>query len=483
MLDFDSSRRTKELRAQFSDKIDAWNITVLDALILLSLSTSSIFAIFSIISSKSLHTIVFSLIYFGVFLIFKFVKEYLSSKEINKTSLLCIVFWFLFISYVILLNVFYYDKFAGYLFAMVQILMGLVLQLTFVSTFIISSISTCCYILVLYFVNKGGLEAQELLIASTSYVFVLLGSNIITGTREVELNNLSRLEKLSTLDSLTKLLNRRTTQYLIDLYLSEHSDGYLLVIDVDNFKNVNDKKGHLIGDIVLKDFSNRLFDISPENSIVGRVGGDEFVVFIPLLKQSDVETFAKLIQKTFNELVKNSVDENISLSIGISKVREKDNFNLIFARADLALYDVKLAGKDSYSFYVSEDIDNNNPTMLIVDDTFVARQLLKSYFDKSFNIIQAENGNEALKKLSHHQNVSIIILDMKMPIMDGSQFLEIYRNDPVLSKIPVVAISADSSFEAEALIKGAKDMIVKPFDVNIVKMRVNNVLQNSIAKK
>lgn len=478
MINFESNSKIKNLRIQFSQKIDAWNISVLEALLMLALCTSGIFSIVSILSIKSLNTIVFSIFAFAIFIIFKFVSSYFLKKNSSNISILSVIFWLLFLAYVILLNVFYYDKFTGYLFAMVQILFGLVFQLAFLTTFIISTITTIFYFIILFLIKNGVFNTHEILIAMTSYVFVLLGSNIISGTRTVELDNLSKLEKLSTLDSLTKLLNRRTTQYLIDLYLSENTKGFLLVIDFDNFKNVNDKQGHLVGDYLLKEFSNNLIELSPESSIIGRVGGDEFVVLIVSENSKEVEEYVKSIQSSFFKLINSSIEEQISLSIGISKVKEKDNFNLLFARADLALYDVKFAGKDAYAFYNSQSLDNEKPSMIIVDDTYVARKLLMSYFSDKFNIIQAENGKDALKKLSHHQDVSIIILDMKMPDMDGSEFLEIYRNDPVLSKIPVIAVSADPSFEAEALRKGAKDMIIKPFDVNIVKLRVNNVLEN-----
>ncbi len=479
MLSFGFLNKEKILRRQFSQKINAWNVTVLESLVILSIFTSALFAIFSITNSNSIGEILFSLIWFSLFLIFKFIKENRISKDSEKTNIYCIIYWILFISYVIFLNVFIYDKFTGYLFGMIQILLGLVFQLAFISTFAITSISTLVYLLVSYLVNNNSFEVQEILIAITSYSFVLLGANIISGTREVELENLSRLEKLSTQDSLTKLLNRRSTQYLIDSQLAENSNGYLLVIDVDNFKNVNDNQGHLIGDLVLKDLSNKLFQLSPKNSVVGRIGGDEFVVFYNKSNKAEVEKFAGILQKQFFELIEKSIEEQVSLSIGIAKVLAKDNFDSVFARADLALYDVKLAGKNGYAFYRSEEIESDIPTMLIVDDTFIARRLLKSYFEDKYNILQAENGEEALKVLAHHPNISIILLDMKMPIMDGSQFLEIYKKDPVLSKIPVIVISVEQSYEAEALSKGAKDMIVKPFDVNIVKMRVENVVSNS----
>ncbi len=365
---------------------------------------------------------------------------------------------------------------------MIQILIGLVFQLSFITTFILTGSATIIYVFVSFVANDMSINLQELLIAITSFSFVLLGSSIIGGTRAIELENLSRLEKLSTQDSLTKLLNRRSTQYLIDTHLAEYSKGYLMVIDIDNFKNVNDNQGHLMGDLVLKNLSNNLFESTPKNSIVGRIGGDEFVVFIPDSNKKQVENYAITIKNKFDKLINNSIEQQVSLSLGIAKVLKKDNFDSIFARADLALYDVKFAGKNGYAFYVSQEIASDTPTMLIVDDTFIARRLLKSYFEDKFNILQAENGTEALKVLSQHPNISIILLDMKMPVLDGSQFLEIYKSDPVLSKIPVIVISADQSYEAEALSKGAKDMIVKPFDVDIVKMRVANVLENYIKR-
>lgn len=483
MIKLESSDKAKKLRKQFSAKIDSWNMTVLDALSMLSLFTSALFAVISIINSSKAITIYFSLTFMAIFIVFKFVKDFQIAKDSTKTSLYSIIFWILFVSYIILLNLFFYQDFPGYLFAMVQILIGLVFQLTFFTTISLTTFFTVAYLLIAYFIKSDVLGTQELLMVITSYVFVLLGSNIICGTREVELENLSRLEKLSTQDSLTKLLNRRSTQYLIDSHLAENAKGYLIVIDVDNFKNVNDRQGHLIGDLVLKDLSNKLYDLAPKNSIVGRIGGDEFVIFLVNDSKAEAEDFVTKVRNEFNDLVKDTIDEQISLSIGISHVKEKDTFDSVFARADLALYDVKLAGKNSYVFYASDEIESDIPTMLIVDDTFVARRLLKSYFEKSFNILQAENGRDALKILSHHPSVSIILLDMKMPIMDGSKFLEIYKKDSVLMQIPVVVISADQSYEAEALSMGAKDMIVKPFDVDIVKMRISNVLENSKQRK
>ncbi len=479
MLRFDFLDKEKQIRKRFATKIDDWNITVLDYLSTLSIFTSALFALFSIVGGSGVYVVIFSLIYFFVFLGFKFVKENRLSQNSNKTTIYSVVFWVLFISYVILLNICFYGKYPGYLFGMVQILLGLLFQLSFFTTFSISTFSTIIYLLVSFFINHTYFGAQDLLIAITSYSFVLLGSNIIAGTRIVEFENLSKLEKLSTQDSLTKLLNRRSTQYLIDLELAESSTGFLLVIDVDNFKKINDNQGHLVGDKALRELSTKIYELTPKSGVIGRIGGDEFVVFLLEKDKGRVEDFVQNLQHVFYAESKIATDEPVSISIGIAEAIDNDNFDSLFSRADLALYDVKLGGKNGYSFYSLPDKKLNIPTMLIVDDTLVARRLLKSYFENDFNILQAEDGKEALEVLFHHTNVSIIILDMKMPVMSGSQFLEVYKNDPNLSKIPLIVISSDHNFEEEALSMGAKDVILKPFDANIVKIRVENAINLS----
>ncbi|MBK5201945.1 MAG: response regulator, partial [Spirochaetaceae bacterium] len=122
---------------------------------------------------------------------------------------------------------------------------------------------------------------------------------------------------------------------------------------------------------------------------------------------------------------------------------------------------------------------SETPFLLIVDDTFITRKLLQNYFEDEFIILQAENGEQAMDILLHNSKVSIILLDMNMPIMNGFEFLRKYKYHDTISKIPVVVITADPTLEAEALRNGAIDMIVKPFDVNVVKLRVHNALNYS----
>jgi len=158
-------------------------------------------------------------------------------------------------------------------------------------------------------------------------------------------------------DSLTGLYNKGTSQSIIEDYIMNEGkgvNGALFVIDLDNFKAVNDNLGHLAGDIVLTEIAKIISKVFHENSIVGRIGGDEFVIF---LKDVDSEG---VIQKKAKELLsgfKNTSTEeileyNVSGSIGISKYPEHgESYKELFISADKATYSAKNNGKGRYCIF------------------------------------------------------------------------------------------------------------------------------------
>lgn len=160
-------------------------------------------------------------------------------------------------------------------------------------------------------------------------------------------------------DSLTGLYNKGTTELLISKKLaSRKSDagfGALYIIDIDNFKTINDRLGHLYGDAVLSELSESLRKVFRDRDIVGRIGGDEFLVFAEgLQSESIMIKKANSICNTFLRTYANEKNEGytVSGSIGIA-VFPKDGvtFEDLFKRADAALYTTKAQGKNNYSFY------------------------------------------------------------------------------------------------------------------------------------
>lgn len=127
------------------------------------------------------------------------------------------------------------------------------------------------------------------------------------------------------------------------------------------------------------------------------------------------------------------------------------------------------------------------PTLLIVDDDMITRNLLKKIFIDQYNIVMATNGEEAISILEDNSNRNMfesrdnivgIFLDLVMPVMDGFGVLDYLNRNNYLSKIPVAIISGDYSKETRDRVYGyhIADMLEKPFNTEIIKHRVNNLV-------
>lgn len=165
------------------------------------------------------------------------------------------------------------------------------------------------------------------------------------------LEQVKSLEIKTTLDPLTKTYNRYALHEHIRLILEKdklHFDIFALMIDVDNFKFINDKFGHIAGDKVLIFLAKLFKKALREGDRVYRFGGEEFIV---LLNRTDIEG-AQLVAERLLTLCRNNkpLFQNqqiaVTLSIGMTKIKEKDTIDTIIERSDTALYRAKNNGKD-----------------------------------------------------------------------------------------------------------------------------------------
>uniref|UniRef100_A0A7C3MIK4 Diguanylate cyclase n=1 Tax=Dictyoglomus thermophilum TaxID=14 RepID=A0A7C3MIK4_DICTH len=163
----------------------------------------------------------------------------------------------------------------------------------------------------------------------------------------------SELYRKTYIDELTEIPNRRFLDYYLDLKINEfqkyhHSFG-VLFIDIDDFKKINDTYGHKIGDMVLKTVAETLKNNIRATDMVGRYGGEEFIVVYSDLEKKNI--LYQLAEK-LRILVKNShihLEEkilNVTVSIGGTLVKEDDNKEKIIERADNLMYQAKKEGKD-----------------------------------------------------------------------------------------------------------------------------------------
>lgn len=182
----------------------------------------------------------------------------------------------------------------------------------------------------------------------------------ISAHKETEKRLIEKAER----DPLTKIYNKSTTRSLIRNFLQiDPTDSYdaLIIVDVDNFKAVNDNLGHLFGDSILVDLSQELQDLFRSSDVVGRIGGDEFLIFLRGMKQKKhIEEKAADICRIFELLYADNNQGHITGSLGISLFPQDGvTYDELFRKADIALYSSKNEGKNCFTFYSDEEADNS----------------------------------------------------------------------------------------------------------------------------
>lgn len=161
-------------------------------------------------------------------------------------------------------------------------------------------------------------------------------------------------------DAMTGLLNKQALREEIEEFFAEEPAGThaFMVIDIDNFKKINDTFGHIFGDNIIKEVANKIMNKFRGMDIIGRVGGDEFVV---CMKYTTLEHAKEKAQSLCDSVKKKYYGEyaqrSITCSVGIS-IYGKDgaDYESLFRRADLAMYRAKISGKNGYQL-ADDDMD------------------------------------------------------------------------------------------------------------------------------
>ncbi|MCR5543962.1 MAG: response regulator [Eubacterium sp.] len=170
---------------------------------------------------------------------------------------------------------------------------------------------------------------------------------------------LNRFQEEATIDNLTGLLNKNATNSKLEM-LVHRKPGYLMMIDLDAFKLINDIYGHAAGDKVLISFSILLKGFLGPDDIAGRMGGDEFTAFsVSFKSEDDIKEFSEKMNKNLLIDAKRILGENLDIPLGVSigaikLTGQGVDYNEALKKADKALYKVKNNGKHGYSLYVED---------------------------------------------------------------------------------------------------------------------------------
>lgn len=187
-------------------------------------------------------------------------------------------------------------------------------------------------------------------IISKTIIFLLILIGIILINSQIVNYFHNKITKMSSIDSLTELQNRRIfDQYLIAAIKDAQRNNKtftLILFDIDNLKQINDKYGHATGDKVIKTTADYIRGFIRKNDMLARWGGDEFA----LIFKCDINTAQKIINRTVKTRIKDPllIKYNVNTSIGLTEYKPGDKVDSIFERADSALYKKKEESKNKF---------------------------------------------------------------------------------------------------------------------------------------
>lgn len=283
------------------------------------------------------------------------------------------------------------------------------------------------------------------------------------------------------IDPVTGVYNRR---YFEDEIRNMQNSAGVAMIDLDDFKLYNDIYGHDMGDQVLCIVADVIKDCIRKTDKLIRYGGDEFLLILSDMVRGTLRGKLLQIQEAIeNATIPNCSRLKLTASIG-GVISEDGKIDEAIAKADQLMYKAKdhkaqVITECDKTIFKKEKIQNK-PRILIVDDSEFNRAILKEILEETYEIIEADGGNEALHKIDEYgMKISLVLLDIIMPEKDGFEVLKYMEEERLISDIPVIIISSEDSanYIRRAYEMGVSDYINRPFDANIVYQRVSNTVK------
>lgn len=287
-------------------------------------------------------------------------------------------------------------------------------------------------------------------------------------------------------DALTGAYNRR---FYEDEVKDMNGPAGVAVIDLDDFKIYNDTYGHHAGDLVLETAADIIRRYVRKSDMLIRYGGDEFLLILPDIQSDIFAAKLKMIQERIYEATIAGYNRlQMSVSIGGVMFNSGDIKEAV-SRADKLMYRAKKRKnmvvtewdvKDNPKKAPEEESEDLRQQILIVDDSEMNRAILTEILQKDYRILNAEDGEQCIEILEQKGTaISLILLDLVMPKMDGFEVLAVMNKKQWIEDIPVIMISSEDSaqFIQKAYEFGVTDYIGRPFDAKVVYQRVFNTIK------
>ena len=290
-------------------------------------------------------------------------------------------------------------------------------------------------------------------------------------------------------DALTGIYNRR---YYEERIRNSNMSAGVAMIDLDDFKIYNDTFGHDAGDLVLTTVVGIIKDNVRRTDMLIRMGGDEFLLVMPDIgEQAFADKLNQIQEKVHSSKVPGYSQLRISVSIGGVLSGIGNTVEQAIRKADQFMYQAKtcknmVVTEHDEQLKEQQESANNNGSkaykyrILVVDDSEMNREILSEILSEEYDIIEADSGDTCIDMLRKYETgISLVLLDIVMPGMDGFGVLNYMNRHHYLEDIPVIMISSEDSTETvrRAYEMGVSDYINRPFDAGVVHRRVYNTIK------
>ena len=290
-------------------------------------------------------------------------------------------------------------------------------------------------------------------------------------------------------DALTGIYNRR---YYEERIRNSNMSAGVAMIDLDDFKIYNDTFGHDAGDLVLTTVVGIIKDNIRRTDMLIRMGGDEFLLVMPDIgEQAFADKLNQIQGKIHSSKVPGYSQLRLSVSIGGVLSGSGSTVERAIRKADQFMYQAKtcknmvVTEHDEQLKEQQESVNNNGSKaykyrILVVDDSEMNREILSEILNEEYDIIEADSGDTCIDMLRKYETgISLVLLDIVMPGMDGFGVLNYMNRHHYLEDIPVIMISSEDSTETvrRAYEMGVSDYINRPFDAGVVHRRVYNTIK------
>lgn len=340
----------------------------------------------------------------------------------------------------------------------------------------------CIYTPLAYFNKDIVAFKYDMHIVLAAYIISMICAHIILVMRSKAGLAMIELQQMSSIDKLTHVLNKGALlQKIENFYEKKDPDAAcaMIIVDVDDFKQVNDNLGHDTGDMLLEKVGNLLINSFRAYDIIGRYGGDEFVVMLPTMSDAVIlEKRCRNMQEFLSD-VRLGNGQPFSVSIGAVIDQGGHTSADMFRMADDALYKSKMSGKNCCTTWIAKNTLINTEESIIIG-VVKNGDILSKLGDviKEYSVYTVNNVEDALRSISQYRSrIQAVVVDMDVELESDGMIIRYIKSREGFAGIPVLAVASTDEASRKARKLGADKVHKSEVSLEKLKTTITKLIQ------